>query len=251
MLRIQTPPRKSLDFHAVTRASSSSSLPSCPNEFFYTHKWYASASSQKQLVSSASPFFRSTRSAKNCFRPFLAYLCDSSRSNCNFWPSCGDQQRRQAHPAPAFPELDLCRSPAPQPSEFNKLRRAKTGKINRDFCIGVLKDDASKEVSIQALNDLVFAPITTSHLRRSSTVIGTSPSAAMRNWAALVSVRCWRFRDNRIAHLHEPNVRARTLLFLTTGHLPPKALPHRYHSRQAVVWLYHGRIEKLTSIIFS
>jgi len=46
---------------------------------------------------------------------------------------------------------------APHLAEFNKLRRATTAQVNPDTYIVVLKDDASKEASIQALNDLVFA----------------------------------------------------------------------------------------------
>jgi hypothetical protein len=40
-----------------------------------------------------------------------------------------------------------------------------------------------------------------------------------------------------IIHPHEPNILARTLIFFTINHLPPKALPHRYHRRQEAVWL--------------
>ena len=46
---------------------------------------------------------------------------------------------------------------APQPSEFNKLRRATTDQVNPKSYIVKLKDDASKEASIQALDDLVLA----------------------------------------------------------------------------------------------
>ena len=46
---------------------------------------------------------------------------------------------------------------APQPAEFNKLHRATTDEVNPKSYIVKLKDDASKEASIQSLNDLVFA----------------------------------------------------------------------------------------------
>ena len=46
---------------------------------------------------------------------------------------------------------------APQPPEFNKLRRATTDQVNPDSYIVVLKDGASKDVSIQALDNLVLA----------------------------------------------------------------------------------------------
>jgi hypothetical protein len=45
----------------------------------------------------------------------------------------------------------------PQPQEFGKLRRATTDQVNPKTYIVKLKDDASKEVAIQALDDLVFA----------------------------------------------------------------------------------------------
>jgi cerevisin len=45
---------------------------------------------------------------------------------------------------------------APRPSEFNKLRRAPADQVNHKSYIVKLKDDASKEASIQALNDLVL-----------------------------------------------------------------------------------------------
>ena len=45
---------------------------------------------------------------------------------------------------------------APQPAEFNKLRRAATSRVNADSYIVKLKDGASKEASIQSLDDLIF-----------------------------------------------------------------------------------------------
>jgi len=44
----------------------------------------------------------------------------------------------------------------PQPQEFSKLRRATSDQVNPKTYIVKLKDEASKEESIQALNDLVF-----------------------------------------------------------------------------------------------
>ena len=46
---------------------------------------------------------------------------------------------------------------APQPPEFNKLRRATTGNVNPKSYIVKLKDNASKEASIQALDSHAFA----------------------------------------------------------------------------------------------
>jgi len=45
----------------------------------------------------------------------------------------------------------------PQPSVPNKLRRATGDQVNPKSYIVKLKDEASKEASIQALDDLVFA----------------------------------------------------------------------------------------------
>ena len=46
---------------------------------------------------------------------------------------------------------------APQPAEFSKLRRTTTYRVNADSYIVKLKDGASKEASIQALDNLTFA----------------------------------------------------------------------------------------------
>jgi cerevisin len=46
---------------------------------------------------------------------------------------------------------------APQPAEFNKLRRATTNRVKSGSYIIKLKDGVSKDVSIQSLNDLFIA----------------------------------------------------------------------------------------------
>ena len=46
---------------------------------------------------------------------------------------------------------------APQPAGYNKLRRATTDQVAPKSYIVKLKDSASKDASIQALNDLAFA----------------------------------------------------------------------------------------------